>query len=354
MHSSDPFNKPDTRLRRRQTLAERNAELADREDAMAAALLARVRGVEPTGLASIYAGCSLGTFETLCKAWGRGTVSLGTYTVSDFAFLLGNVAGKIALGYYQLENPSYRLLTKAVSFRDFRPTRTVAIPEFPPFQRTGEHAEFQSGSLGSEVGEDVVAASYGAILGLSRHAIVADDVGALDDVGRTAAAGAVACENALFWTALLANPVLRDGNAYFSAAHANVAPAGALSPATLGAAFALLRNQTSPSGAKLTREPRFLVVGPSSEIVARETLLAITPPNGVALVELVVESHITDTAFYIFADPRLRPGWVAGKVGELTILPRSGWAFSGVEYRASIDFGTGPHDWRPVVRGPGV
>jgi len=359
MHPSDPRSSSYSGRshyyspRRRQTAIERNAEAGDRLAVMGEALLARLRGVEPAGQASIYDRCRLGDFETLCKVGARGTVALaGAAGIADFAFLLADVAERRALDYYRLERPSYRLVTRDSPFRNFKPHRHGAV-DFSPLSLVAQHAEYRVGLVG-EVGEDVVAATYGAILGLSRAAIVNDDSGALDDVALTAAAQAVAAENQLFWALLASNPVLRDGHAYFSSAHANVAPAGALSPTALGNAFALLRQQTSPSGAKITMAPRFLAVGPTNEIAAREALLAITPPSGVAPVELVVEAHITDSTYYVFADPRLRPGWVAGRIGTLTVMPRPGFKFAGVELKASLDFGTGPVDPRPAVRGPGA
>jgi hypothetical protein len=229
------------------------------------------------------------------------------------------------------------------------------VPGFPPFQRVGEHAEFQSGTAGDESGEDVTAATWGSIFGISRSVEVADDANALEDVARTAAAALVALGDDLFWSLLASNPVMRDGNPFFSAAHGNLVGAGALSLTTLGSALALLRQQTSPTGARLTMEPRYLVVGPVNEINAREMLTKITPADGGTLLEVAVDAHITDSTYYLFADPTTRPAWVSGHIGsELLVTPRRGWRFDGVEFKAQSDIGIGPVDWRPAVRGPGV
>src|SRR5437870_5028538 len=64
---SEPTDRKDVMPRaRKYDPNQAQEEKAERLEAMAAALLARLRGHEPQGLASVFANAKLSTFETLC------------------------------------------------------------------------------------------------------------------------------------------------------------------------------------------------------------------------------------------------------------------------------------------------
>jgi hypothetical protein len=330
-----------------------------RRDLMAEALLCRLRGTEPAGDARMYAGLPLRGFETLCNASSGMSFDVTLAGgKSDFPWLLGDVLSKRLLDFYETAKPTARLLTKRVSLKDFREHSILLVGSYPQLEKVAEHGEFKYGFL-EEGGEPLTLASYGRILPLSRQAIWADDVGALDDVARLAVQAALTLEDSLLFASLLSGtanngPTLRDGVQLFHANHANLASGAALDATSLGAAMALLRKQTSIGGELVNLGPRFLVVGPDLEVTARQLVVDITPP-GETPIGVVVDAHIEDASFYIWADPEQRPGYVRGYL-DATAAPyavaREGFVLDGAEFKVRHDVAVGPADYRPIVRTP--
>jgi hypothetical protein len=313
---------------------------------MSAALLARLRGTEPTGVAQLYANLPLSGFEVLCRARGQSlgvTLSGGT---TDFSWLLGDVLRKRALDFYRTEEPSARILT-------------IAVGGVAPLELANQHAEISYGAL-VEGGEPVALASYGKILSWTRQALENDDLGSLDDLARLAVQAVNALEDDLMFESLLsasgAGPTLRDGIALFHASHNNLLAGAALTAANLGLATSALRQQTSIDSTRINMAPAILLVGPDLEVTARSLVVDITAPTETPL-RVVADPHITDAAFYVLATPATRPAFVRGYLnanGAPTIVARTGFQLDGFEFRVSADVGIGVADHRPIVRTPAV
>lgn len=313
------------------------------------ALLARARGVEPTGAAAIYLGCSLKDLETL-EAMPQGA--------GDFAYLLENVLQERTLDFYRNANPASRVLTRGISLADFRPTTLVGVGDFPSLQRVAEGAVIQAGAI-DDSGETLILARFGRILGLSDIAIQNDDIGALNNLAELAAIAAIECENRLLFAVLLSGagangPTLRDGQPLFGAAHANLMPAAALTATSLGLAIGALRKQRSIDSALLNLEPALVLVGPDTEVAARTALRTVYLDSASAPT-VVVDASITDASFYVLAAPALRPALVRGYRGRddgPLVVARTGFSFDGIEFKVMYDTAIGACDWRPIVRVP--
>jgi hypothetical protein len=92
-------------------------------------------------------------------------------------------------------------------------------------ERVGEHGEFRSTSM-TEAAESYKVDTFGRIFGISRQALVNDDLGAFTDVTRRLGAAAAAFE-AQFLVNLLVSgsgfgPDMSDENPLFDVAHGNV------------------------------------------------------------------------------------------------------------------------------------
>jgi hypothetical protein len=76
-----------------------------------------------------------------------------------------------------------------------------------------------------------------------------------------------------------------------------------------------------------------------------------TPP-----LEVVANSHLTSTGFYVFAAPARRPAFVRAILGSVAphLIARAGFRSDGIDFRVSVDAGFGPADHRAAVRSPGA
>ena len=153
--------------------------------------------------------------------------SSGFQTTSDFSQVLASVAQPAAACRVRSRTPpTYRLWARrAPNAPDFRAMTPVAMSGAPDLLRTNEHGEFKVGTM-ADSGETYSIATYGRIVGISRHAIVNDDLRAFDRAITGFAGSAARLENRIVYAQLTANAAMCDGNPLFSAAHANFATGG--------------------------------------------------------------------------------------------------------------------------------
>jgi hypothetical protein len=168
------------------------------------------------------------------------------------------------------------------------------------------------------------------------------------------------------YAVLTGNPTMPDGVALFHATHGNLASSGAvLSVASLGAAIAAMQVQTA-DGQTLNIRPRFLIVPPAQEMLARQLLNSTVDPTatkGMAMnpvanaVELIVDARLTGTAWYLAADPNafdtVEVAYLDG-AEEPFLDEKDGWNSDGVEYKVRIDAGVAPLDYRAFYKNPGA
>lgn len=159
---------------------------------------------------------------------------------------------------------------------------------------------------------------------------------------------------------------MSDGNALFSAAHGNVGTPSAITVQSMEEARRLMRVQTSPEGSPLNLEPKFLIVGPVKEVEALQltastvvpTTLGTAIPVALKSVEVVVDSRIQGTNWYLAASPlqtdTLEYAKLSGSDDGPTLEARDGFDIDGVEFKAREDFGAAAIDWRGLVWNAGA
>ena len=120
-------------------------------------------------------------------------------------------------------------------------------------EKVNEHGEFKSGTM-AEAGESYAVDSFGRIFGITRKALVNDDLGAFTDLARRLGQAATAFEAQFLVNLLIAQCGPWPGHErrrepLFDAAHGNVSGTGAApSETTLSAARLAMRKQTGPIG----------------------------------------------------------------------------------------------------------
>lgn len=324
-------------------------------------------GHQPSGAARQYIGMTMPDLarEVLRRngvsTLGMGAAQLieraGMLTTSDFPLILANTAGRTLGAAYKRPTSGIRQLAGSTTMADFRTKSRLKLDSGFNLEKVNEAGEFKNAGL-IETAEAYALKTFGRILSVSRQALVNDDLGALVDLPRHFGQAAQAFEAQALVDLLQMNsgvgPALSDGNAVHHTAHGNIAASGgAPSEATLSAARLAMRKQTSPAGALITVNPKFLLVPPELETAAEKLLSTIQAAdtddvNVFSKLVLIVEPRLTSATRWWLVSPDvdgLEYAHLAGEPGP-QIATQVGFRIDGVEYRVRLDFGCGFVDWR--------
>jgi hypothetical protein len=331
---------------------------------MTASLFDHARGiVESTGV-----DCrSLNRDEIIGRA--MQVRSAGMHTTSDFSLLLQSAGRRVLVDAYQAaQSPLKMRIARASTAPDFRAKAMIKISDGGLLEKVNEAGEVKS-TTRSESAEGYKLATFARMFSISRQALINDDLQAFGDFNAMSGRMAAQTENKLLFDNLTeasgAGPVMgEDGVRMFHADHGNVGTPAALSVESLSAARAAMRKQTATDGVtRLNVTPSILMVGPDLETDAEKILaqLAATTvdnqnPFGGGKLELAVESQLDGDAWYVFAAPGSMPtieySYLTGSPG-VQVATKEEWSVLGVSYRAHLDFGCGPVDFRGAYRNAG-
>lgn len=298
---------------------------------------------------------------------GAQPVMNGLHTTGDFAAALGIASNKILLDSYALSESQIKRASREVSAPDFRPINTVRVSTGMGLDKVNEAGQFTYGTI-NDAGEAFAVETYGKVFGLSRQALVNDDLGALSNSARIQGAGAALTEARLFASLLEKNaglgPVMQDGKTLFHADHGNTPAAGsALSVDALSEARLALRRQKGLSGEAISVQPAFLIVPPELETMA-ETFVAVITAAAAEHVnpfsdrlEVIVDANLTNgKRWYLAATPGLPDGllhaYLDGAKGP-QLFTREGFEVDSMEFKVRLDFGCGFADHRAWFMNPG-
>jgi hypothetical protein len=301
-----------------------------------------------------------GISTTGLSADGVITRALGLHTTSDFALALADTVGRTLRATYMAAPSGVRQLARQTTAADFRARSRIMIDSSGlTLEKVNEHGEFRSGTI-AEAAESYKLDSFGRIIGITRKALVNDDIGAFADLTRRLGQAAAAFEAQALVNLLIsgsgAGPTMSDGKALFHADHGNLAGTGAaLSETTLGAARLAQRKQTGPSGGLIAVTPKFVLVPPELETAAEKLLSAIqaaktSDVNPFAALQLVVEPRLTSaTRWYVVAAPSevdgLEFAYLSGAEGP-QVETKPGFEVDGVQLKVRLDYGAGFVDHR--------
>ena len=246
----------------------------------------------------------------------------GLVPASDFAVLYENVMGKVLLGAYATAPDSWRAFCKTDTVRDFRTSPRYRVGSFGTLDNVTEGDEYKNKSIPDGQKYTIKTATRGNIIGLTRQAIINDDMSANADLAsRFGRSAGLSIESDVY--AFLASNsglggVLSDGLTLFHASHGNIGSSAPISVASLDADRILMAQQKDQSSNEvLDLRPRVLLVPVTLGSTARRLNLAEFDNDGTAMMKpnvvrglfgTVVESaRLTGTRRYLFADPSLAP-----------------------------------------------
>jgi hypothetical protein len=235
---------------------------------------------------------------------------------SDLPYILANSGEKAALKKYQIQPRTWSRWAGKDSLRNYKTKDLVRSGDFASLEEVQENGEIKRGSFGEER-EQVALKDYAKMLSFTRRMLINDDLNEISKVIAQAGSAAARLENQLVYAILTGNPDMADGDELFHANHSNLAASGnaaALSDTTIGYAFESMRGQTSVDGLeKLNLAPKYLICGPSNEVLARKYMAQISPTQASNVnifsssLELIVDAEITTNDYFFAADQSLIP-----------------------------------------------
>lgn len=290
----------------------------------------------------------------------------GSQAYADFTNILDTAMNKAVMnGYRQAPDTWRRFCTKG-NLPNLEPAKRVNLNDMPDFIENPEGAEIQDVILGDK-GETIKLVTYAAKIKLTRRAILADDLGLFNKIARKIGNRAAQKIEAMAYDVLTANAAMSDGhNLFDSTHHHNIGTAGALSKATLAAAYALMQRQTDVNGTVIDVTPKYLLVS-SDEAVEAEILTASTidpsttntmgATNFFRNRNLVAIStpriNMSSNGFYLVADPAscdtIEVAFLNGNENPTIETIDNDKDILGRSWRTYIDIGAKAMDFRGMV-----
>lgn len=292
-------------------------------------------------------------------------------TTSDFPYILANVAHKSLFQGWESAEETWKMWCATGSVSDFKTHYSPRISEFSDLEELAEMEEYKHGKR-TEAQESYRIATYGKMAGISRQAIINDDLNAITNNFMGMGEAAARKVGDLPYAVLTANALMGDGVALFSVAtHANLITTGGAAPgvATLDAAFLAMGTQKDLQGLRrLNIRPQYLIapmaLKGSAEVffrsekysdhstVATDSSFATTRANAYSgdVLQRIYESRLddADTAMWYLAAQKGKTITVFFLNGNQTpyMEQQQGWNVDGTEFKVRIDAGAKAMDWR--------
>lgn len=306
----------------------------------------------------------LDRLEIAGLALGLGRAG-GLHTSSDFPLVLANVANKTLRMGYESAPQTFKPFTRMATAVDFKQVSRTQLGDAPSLKIVTENGEVTRGTIG-EGAEKYQLGTYARIVGLTRQAIINDDMGAFTRIPQSFGQAAADLESDVVWGIITVNAAMADGIALFHADHANLVTGAAISVTSMGVARAALRQQKNKADRPINVTPKFLIVPTALETLADQMVTATTvvyakasDTNPFAGRTTVLAEPRLDAAsasnWYMAADPAqidtLEYMYLEGREG-VYLETRIGFDVDGVELKARLDFAAKAIDHRGLVKNP--
>ena len=265
---------------------------------------------------------------------------------SDFPNLLGYAVGRVLHEAYDAAPAALKPIARLKNLPDFRDRSVVRLGGGPSLEKVNEHGEFKYGTIPEGVNAWRLA-TFGRILGLSRQAMINDDLGGFADL-LTKFGQAAARREADELVTVLTAPPLIDGVALFDPSRSTLITK-ALSLTGLGLAVIAFRAQRDLDGGLMVQEPVDLIVPAALEMQARQLVASFYPATTTTTqpfqLSVTVEPRLdanSATAWYLAAGNQsaLEYGYLDGALG-VQISQEEGFETDGMKVKARLDFGCG-------------
>lgn len=282
----------------------------------------------------------------------RNAITQGT---GDFTVLLENTLHKVLQASYAITPDTWQRFCGKTTVTDFRAHNLYRRGTFGVLDAVDENGEFKQKPIPDGAREKLIASTKGNIIGISRQALINDDLGAFTDLATDLGRAAKLTIEVDVYAYINSNPNTGDGNAFFSAAHGNLITPGAAPTVTeVDKARMQMASQKDISGNDFLQITPSIWLGPLAlGGTARVTNGSQYDPDtanklqrvNIALgifKDIVDTPRLTGTPWYAFADPATAPAIVVGfldGVEEPFIDNEEGWRVDGTEIKVRLDYG---------------
>jgi phage major head subunit gpT-like protein len=284
----------------------------------------------------------------------------------DFPEILANVATKTLRAAYQARPRTFVPWTRQNSAVDFKQISRTQLGDAPTLKTVNENGEFTYGTMGEGV-EKYQLRTYGRIIGLTRQAIVNDELDAFARILPGFGIAAADLESDTVYGILNSNPNMADGVPLFhTASHGNLAGTNAaISVAALGIGRAAMRKQTGINGSPINVAPSFLIVPAELETIAQQFVSTAHMPDPssninpfAGTLQVIAESRLSvATSWFLAASPAqidtIEYSYLEGNEG-VYLETRNGFEVDGIEIKARLDFAAKAIDWRGLWKNVGT
>ncbi|SEQ73286.1 ClpP-like prohead protease/major capsid protein fusion protein [Basfia succiniciproducens] len=284
-----------------------------------------------------------------------------THSSSDFGQILIDVAHKSLLKGWEISPENYEKFTTRGILTDFRQAKRVGLGEFGYLPEVGEGEEYTYGTIGDE-GASVALATYGQLFGITRQAIINDDMHLLTKVPEKMGQAARATIAKLVFALLTGNAVAQDGKKLFDASHKNSLTSAALDVANIDKAVQLMNGFTNSRGEPLAIDPEFMLAPTALYTKARQ-ILGSSSVEGANInsgiinpIQNIVEPiksqrlQLADAkSWYLINKEAIEVSYLDG-VDAPYIEQQNGFTVDGVATKVRIDAGVNVIDYRGIVK----
>ena len=293
--------------------------------------------------------------------------------------LLADAANKSMLRGWDEAEETWSTWMNTGSLSDFKVGNMVNLSSFENLSQINENGEYTFGAF-QEEGQTIQLATYGKMFGISRQAIINDDLNAFTRIPSAMGRAASRTVGDVAYGVLTANGVIGDGQVLFigsTTLHRNLNVSGAGgTPLTNDAAGVLAlsamdtamgtQTDVSASAHALNINPSYLIVPRVLKRIAVSLMSNTTEPgqanagmaNSVAGLASVVSDARLDadsaTRYYMAAKgDTIQVAFLDGNQSP-TLEQQAGWSIDGTEYKVRIDVAAAAEDYRGLQRDDGA
>lgn len=280
---------------------------------------------------------------------------------TDFPLLFEGVIHKMLRAQYEFAPEYWDKIARQTSVEDFRAKGLYSAGIVNGMKKIAEGAEIKYTTL-KESRETIRVESFAEGIRFTRQAFINDDLGVFSIIPSSFVRHWNTTRGNLVWGLITDNVKMSDAKTLFHADHGNLVP-GALTEASLAAAKTALSKQRDVAGELIRILPRFLVVAPENEMMAKKLITATTPAKTedvnvfAGAFDVIVEPRLTNPGeWYLMADPyAIDSLYYAYLEGNEALRVDSSEEFKtdSMDYAVRGDFGAAAIDHRGIVKASG-
>ena len=311
--------------------------------------------------------------EQLVKRALQSRGDSGMNTTSDFAILLETAVNKTFLGAYAAVPTTWRSWCGVKSVQDFRTSTFYRPGSFGVLDSVTEAGEIKHKNIPDGAKATLTPSTKGNIIGITRRAIVNDDLGVFSDLasqlGQSAARTVEADAFAMITVNSGLGPTQTDSQPLFHSNRANIGATGAMSVTTWDSARSIMAAQRDVSGNFILDIKPSIWLGPAglgssaltlnaneSDPTANKSSGVKNPVRG-TVEQIISTAQLTGTRHYFLANPAVYPVFVVGFIdGQEAprIDSEQSFNYDGVQWRIILDYGVAVLDYRGAVTAAGA